>query len=553
MKKVEEWKKEIKANPLKMTIFYICVTVLCIIVVIGLKQILKKDISQVEEISEELSQVPENVPKPDRIVYKLKEQDGYYIWQKGEVGYQEILSQVQKVAENLEETKELSQDEVEIREAECANITLDYDRISKNYLISLEADNMAIIKYKTEGGVVVKDKIEDTTIQDVLQKQVVNKKKYYKEDGESNRQYESTTLLEQLPENYQQYGMSLENGIYQAIIEDKQTYDSFAKDFSVSIQNVLSENTFENSKVVVTVSKGFKVKDIRSCIGNIKYKMISTSDGRYHVNIFVVSRIVNSNCIYKETEIDQAMMEEGYRTKDYLSTYNIISNSVLTKGVATTLGLEEKEDNIYVKKIETKEELQAIGDKLKLQGVGSAYIEKIENVYNWDNDSKWNYIMVLKNTTGHFEASLDFVIPGSERLIKPSFTINTHELKVEGTDSHIEGMLVAIPKEARIEEIKINQMNYETKKFENNVVKITKQKAVEKAKEYMNLAEDNYTVYPDIRSKTTALYGYDVVNMDNLRRVWIVCGGTGDNYGNIFQVVVDATTGEVLDTDELGC
>lgn len=546
---MKDWLQKNKKNPVVVTLFYILLTILLIAVVIGMKSLLYSAPSSPRIQEKESSTYgKENLPKPDRILYKVRGEDTIYIWTKEENGYAEILDEIQRAAENISNGRKVSQEEVENQEINEEWVMLDYDTISKNYFISLENEISAILKYQTEGAISVKDKIENTEeIRKKVRNRLGNKKAYQRYDGESNHSYEAQNLLQKLPEGYE-FIKKEQYTIYQLVLEDKEAYQNFANTFQVQIEKTIEDSLFENNHIVATVSKP-KVESIQNNIGNLKYVFSYTEEQGYHVNLYVASRVVNEKCIYKEVQGNPK--EEGYTTKESINLYPIISNQKITDKLATELSFTKQKDNIYTKIITNKEELKTIGDALELNGIGGNYFPQIEKMAEWEKDK--DYVFVIKNTTGHFEADLGETIPGEVRFLKNPFMINTHEIKTNTNQSKIQGTILILPKDASITQVQINQENYDTSKFENNASKITRKQAIQIAKEIIQSNKDDYVAFQDVRSKISSLYGYSTTKVDGLRRVWIVCSSNGQNSGSIAQVVIDATTGEILDTDELGC
>ena len=76
--------------------------------------------------------------------------------------------------------------------------------------------------------------------------------------------------------------------------------DTLIEETKFTTKEKLPEINFLNQKVIVTVTK-YNTKSVKVNIGNVKYKMAQIQD-KYIVNIVVVSKIVNTDCVYIDFE-----------------------------------------------------------------------------------------------------------------------------------------------------------------------------------------------------------------------------------------------------------
>ena len=93
-------------------------------------------------------------------------------------------------------------------------------------------------------------------------------------------------------------------GVYQQVIEyDENEYNAILKKLNFKTSHEMPKVDFNKQSVIVTVSR-YEIKDIQKNIGNIKYELGKFLD-EYSVNIFIVSKVVNSKCIYFNTNVDE--------------------------------------------------------------------------------------------------------------------------------------------------------------------------------------------------------------------------------------------------------
>ena len=117
---------------------------------------------------------------PDRIVYKAKNKDEYYVFLPSQDSYRSLLNQLIRSIEGLGEGATLTKEELNKIQEEENYIELDYDTISKNYLILYEKENFNVIKRTDNGGVIVRNNIKEKENLERLIKQEIQNKDIYK-------------------------------------------------------------------------------------------------------------------------------------------------------------------------------------------------------------------------------------------------------------------------------------------------------------------------------------------------------------------------------------
>ena len=104
--------------------------------------------------------------------------------------------------------------------------------------------------------------------------------------------------------------------IHQTKIENLEEYEKFKYILNISIETPINEETFKDNDVILTVSMVPKI-DVKVNIGNIKYtyEKMDNASYQYNVHVLIVSKIVNSDCIYNtdKTEIDSKVEYDNMR------------------------------------------------------------------------------------------------------------------------------------------------------------------------------------------------------------------------------------------------
>ena len=136
------------------------ITTLLIVLCVGTFIFTRIEPSKNKESSTSVNNI-QHFETPDRIVYKEKNKDNYYVFTKGTKDYTDILNKIIEGFDSKENGIMLSQEEIGLIEQNENYIELDYDTISKNYVIAYERENNNIIFRNDNGGQVVKQYINN--------------------------------------------------------------------------------------------------------------------------------------------------------------------------------------------------------------------------------------------------------------------------------------------------------------------------------------------------------------------------------------------------------
>lgn len=252
---------------------------------------IEKDEARIE--NQQITETSETLKIPDRIIYK-NSNNQYYLLEHENSAFSTIYSEIfNRITENKNGVV-LKEEEIdEIKEKESF-IEFDYWSRSKNFVFPLQQENIAMIQMFTENGQVRQTKIKDK--EELIKKLDKISKIMDSYTFEKEKIYTSTNLLESIPTTI---GLSQKNaGVYQKIVLTEKEYKDILQE--TNFNSKVEEIDFSKQKVIVTVTQ-YNTKSIKVNIGNVKYKM-SESQKKFIVSILVVSKIVNTDCIYIDFE-----------------------------------------------------------------------------------------------------------------------------------------------------------------------------------------------------------------------------------------------------------
>lgn len=265
--------------------------------------IFKIEISNEKLEKNNVGLVDENtiLPTPDRIIYKNINNE-YIIINSGTSAYTQIYSELYNRITNIIEGKVYSEDEISQMQNKGSFIEFDYNSKSKNYVFMLEEKEIGIIKRFSDGGQVIQTSLSN---KDRLIKKIDNLTKdiYAKYDFNTEYNYNSENKLSKVANNLK-LSQTKVAGVYQNVIEyNEDDYNSILTKLNFKANEEMPKVDFNKQTVIVTVSR-YEIKDIKKNIGNIKYELGKFLD-EYSVNIFIVSKVVNSKCIYFNIDSDK--------------------------------------------------------------------------------------------------------------------------------------------------------------------------------------------------------------------------------------------------------
>ena len=292
MKKVFEKLKKYEG----LIIITLAILVICLTSYIVLNEVFLKGNSYEDD---KLINSKQYFETPDRIVYKEKGEDKYYVFTSQDEEYQELINQLTISIDSIDEGTNITSLEISDIENSERYLELDYNTISKNYVIAYEKDGLNVIKRNDMGGKLIKANIRKKEELSNLVEEVIKDTESY--SMSDSKEYEISNefnydLIEKSPAlKYYQ------DGIYGIKIEDKETFDRIVENYGININENITDETFDKTDVIIIFSK-WEVSNITSRVGGITFTFTGykNNDG-YCGTLYLASKAINTNCIYRDT------------------------------------------------------------------------------------------------------------------------------------------------------------------------------------------------------------------------------------------------------------
>lgn len=256
---------------------------------------------------------------PDRLIYKVKGEDKYYLFTKQEDAYVKILQKVDEglkfeQSNNSSSEQTLSEEKLNELRNNLGYLTLSYDEISNDRLIFLEEDNSTMANiYKQTASVGARKLVNLDEVMDLIQEAIKGKEVYTTNQNEVYLSKNDVTNDMQ------------GNEVIHKIARNLEEYQDLAEKYQIDIEKTITERDFQNSKVIVSISK-YDFEEVNASTSNIVYHLGGYQDTKYHVQVLIVSNIINSNCIYDQKDLElyhnyDGIIEKVEGNKIYLSDY----------------------------------------------------------------------------------------------------------------------------------------------------------------------------------------------------------------------------------------
>ena len=256
-----------------------------------------------------------NIIDPDRIVYRNV--DGkYYQFTKGTDAYNQIKEAIQKSVSNYNESgNTLSEEEIDSIHQKSF-IEFDYETASKNYIVPLEEnENANMIKLGNTGGIVVSNSLSDLKEISAVAKEQSQSQTAY---DLSYKEMLSRNTIDSIEYKYLQQFKEINYKIHQVKIQDIETYELYKEMCNLAFDEEIDENIFQDNDLILTVSLVPKIT-VKVNIGNIQYtyENMNDVDYQYTAHLLIVSKIVNTDCIYNTdlTEINNKIEMENFESE----------------------------------------------------------------------------------------------------------------------------------------------------------------------------------------------------------------------------------------------
>ncbi len=249
---------------------------------------------------------------PDRMVYKVKGEDQYYVYTSAKSDYDKLLEQLTKCIDGVGEGARLSKEDMKQIEQEENYIELDYDTISKNYVIAYQKQNYNVIKRTDDGGVVIRNNIKQKEeLEKLLKEQTRHKEECY--GMIENKEYRILEpIFYQVP-SWSNELKKYEQGIYSVRLGSKDAWEKFVKNNDLTVPQEIPEQQFEKTNVIATITK-YQIEKIETRIGGATLYFTGREEpNQYYINVYCFSKAMNINCIYRDfTGVKMSIMDNNY-------------------------------------------------------------------------------------------------------------------------------------------------------------------------------------------------------------------------------------------------
>ena len=296
------------------------ILIICILAIIAIGLIVALFATQyyAPKVSTETSEsiFTENIINPDRIVYR-NQSGQYYQFAKDTDAYNQIIEKIKQSLNNYSESgNTLTEEDIDSIH-EKSFIEFDYETASKNYIIPLEENEDAnMIKLGNTGGIVVSNQLKNLEeLTTLVNEQSQNATPYEFE----YRELLSRNTITSMEYRYLQQFKQINYKIYQVKIQDMESYELYKEMCNLAFDEEITNDIFENNDLILTVSLVPKIT-VKVNIGNIQYtyENMNDVDYQYTAHLLIVSKIVNTDCIYNtdlteiEAEVDRGNFETEF-------------------------------------------------------------------------------------------------------------------------------------------------------------------------------------------------------------------------------------------------
>ncbi len=253
-------------------------------------------------------------------------------------------------------------------------------------------------------------------------------KKSEKYDFDKSKSYTSITAIETVPTVFE----TKNDGVYQKIVSNNQgEYESILQEIDFQLDGELPQIDFEKENAIFTISK-YKINEITQNIGNIKYNLgEELSD--YTINLLVVSKVVNENCIYISYGNIQTTIPENQGT--YVNESAMIKNIDNEK---VEIGLDQNystyivefQNTTYIKDYETNQTITK--NDLKIGDI--IYVEGTEG-------NEANGLKTIKANNIE-RCSKQKVKTEVQKYLKDTYRVDTTGIEYKNVDSNGKGYII---------------------------------------------------------------------------------------------------------------
>lgn len=294
-------KKFIKKHRLIFSILLI----ILIIVIFGISIYAFDDYKELEKIKEEEAEYGDNYnklilagyeEKPDRILYKDKQKDGFYIFESYEENFAHLLEVAEdrmsySQTEDFNLTAFKNDDLVKILSSGNNYVMFDYNNYDGQY--------NEYFSYKDKKFDPITYKLKDSNRLKRLLNYLIKHKKMYNIDNTKEIRLENK--LDYVLDEYKtENNKTDDENTYKIKILTIDYLNKVVKDLKLDINKSdfkdMKRLIHKDGSIIITLSK-YSVKDVTWTLHDISYLYNSTINEEYEVSIFLADKPINTNAI----------------------------------------------------------------------------------------------------------------------------------------------------------------------------------------------------------------------------------------------------------------
>lgn len=299
---------------------------------------------------------------PNRIVYKEKGVDNYYVFTGESKDYTDILNELINGIDSKGEGPIISKEELEDIEQNENYIELDYDTVSKNYVIAYEQENNNVIFRNDNGGQVVKQTLKNRDKLSKLMKEKIASKDVNCYHMGDSKEYKVTNeipreLFETNNSDLRQY----EDGVYGIKIQSEEKLNEMLERYNIELEEEIPSDIFDKADIILMISK-YNIENIDTRVGGLTYYF--TGDKRqdsYIANVYAASKAINTNCVYRN--MDNISGKVSYGSVNNTVSSNIVNTSSSNSNNVTNSSSFVSSSNVDKTVRITKEEAATIAEE----------------------------------------------------------------------------------------------------------------------------------------------------------------------------------------------
>lgn len=287
------------------------------------------------------SQITENqyALVPDRMVYK-NDSGEYFIFGESDSDFNKIYNTISSKLKYKNDGTVLSLNEIEDIKEQYSFIEFDYNTKSKNRIFLLDCPNIAMINMTGEEGQIAREKLDGLNEIKITLENATK----FKDSFPIKYDLGFDKVIDELPKNMNGFKEKMSGVSYKVV--DYNELKELIERYSIDIN--IDHIDFDARNVIVTFYNKEYISKVDKCIGHLSY-YISPAYGTSHINLQIVSKIYNANCIYFYSDSNLLpSFASNYTNEPIDITEKIVTGSFYERGTV----LEISDDNII--KIQTK-------------------------------------------------------------------------------------------------------------------------------------------------------------------------------------------------------